>query len=271
MFLKGYSKNITSYDLFKAAALMLMLVDHIGSYFYTDVDFLRVVGRLCVPIWFFLIGYARNRDLSLGIISGAFILLVANYVVGMPLYSLNILFTIMITRIFLRGVDKYSPSLQTSVFAIVPVLCVLALPTLFLFEYGVHACVLALLGYYCRLKHDSKLTAKDDVSNFQILFLMAFLSYGAYQQLIFGFSLANLIFLFVGSFAVFVILLQFKPMELPHLTNRIPVFFVAIIRLCGRYTLEAYVLHLLVFKFVAIYIGMDDLEWFNLEYFTQGF
>ena len=47
---KQLPANITSYDLFKALALVLMLADHIGYYFYDDVDWWRVAGRICVPI-----------------------------------------------------------------------------------------------------------------------------------------------------------------------------------------------------------------------------
>ena len=53
---KALPKNITSYDLFKTLALVLMIADHIGFYFYPNELWLRAFGRLSAPMWLFLIG-----------------------------------------------------------------------------------------------------------------------------------------------------------------------------------------------------------------------
>ena len=59
---KTLSSYLTSYDLLKTLALVLMVIDHIGYFFYPEEMWWRVLGRLSVPIWFFLIGYANARD-----------------------------------------------------------------------------------------------------------------------------------------------------------------------------------------------------------------
>ena len=74
---KNLPRDLTSYDFLKAVAVLLMVIDHVGFYFYPDQQWFRVFGRLCVPIWFFLIGYARSRDLSLYLWGGMILLVFA--------------------------------------------------------------------------------------------------------------------------------------------------------------------------------------------------
>ena len=46
--------GLSAFDL-KCIAMVTMLLDHIGAYIYTDVLWLRIVGRLSFPIFCFLI------------------------------------------------------------------------------------------------------------------------------------------------------------------------------------------------------------------------
>ena len=57
-------KELTSYDLLKSLAVILMICDHIGYFFFPEEMWFRTLGRLCLPIWFFLIGYARGDEVS---------------------------------------------------------------------------------------------------------------------------------------------------------------------------------------------------------------
>jgi len=74
--------TVTSYDVWKTLAVLLMIIDHIGAYFLPDEQGLRILGRLCVPIWFFLVGYAQSRDLSWRLWAGVAILSISNYIGG---------------------------------------------------------------------------------------------------------------------------------------------------------------------------------------------
>lgn len=47
-------------DLWKSAALALILVDHLGFFIFTDQPWMLAVGRAALPIFFFLIGFSRN-------------------------------------------------------------------------------------------------------------------------------------------------------------------------------------------------------------------
>jgi hypothetical protein len=50
----------TALDWLKAAALVLVCLDHVG-YYWTEDDWLRVPGRLAAPVFFYLIGLSSRR------------------------------------------------------------------------------------------------------------------------------------------------------------------------------------------------------------------
>ena len=60
-----------------------------------------------------------------------------------------------------------------------------------------------------------------------------------------------------GTFAVMSALLFFKPISYPSLTTALPRPLVTLIQLMGRRTLEIYVIHLTLFKFIGMWISPD--------------
>src|SRR5690606_10698014 len=118
--------SLTSYDLIKAAAVLLMIVDHVGYYFFPDQDWFRVFGRMCVPIWFFLIGYARSRDLSLPLWIGLAALVVANMIAGMSIFPLNVLGTMILVRLVLDRVMDVATENARALVGVTVVLTLLA-------------------------------------------------------------------------------------------------------------------------------------------------
>ena len=138
------SKNITSYDLLKTFAVIFMVVDHIGMYFFPDDLWWRAAGRACVPVWFFLVGYARGRDLSPKILIGAALLLVANFLAGMPIFPLNVLVTIILIRLILNPLMTTTLSVTGREFwPMAMLLFLLAIPTMLITEYGPQALILS--------------------------------------------------------------------------------------------------------------------------------
>ena len=59
---KKYGDIPSSYDFIKFVAVVLMVIDHIGYYFFPYDLMWRSFGRMCVPIWLFLAGYAKPSD-----------------------------------------------------------------------------------------------------------------------------------------------------------------------------------------------------------------
>lgn len=259
---KSLPKEITSYDVLKAVAVLLMIVDHIGYYFYPDEQWFRVVGRMCVPIWFFLVGYARSRDFSPILWVGGGILIVSNFVVGMGVLPLNILFTIVFVRVVLDHVFLRMLKSRIDAFMGWLTLMLVLLPTYFLFEYGTAALILAFIGYIARNKDILK---KE---------------YGFY-------GVRSHVWVFGSAFAFFVsqvlFMGYFSPIQYACLFGGLtsmswglychfePKTFTTksyLVSFLGRYTLEIYVVHLMLFKVIAaVTISADSWSWFEFNVF----
>ena len=94
-------QEITSYDLLKTFAVIVMVIDRLGYYFFYDAPMWRAVGRTGFPVWFFLVGYSSGRNVPTRLVASAFILLATSPLLGLALLPLNALVTIMAIRIIL--------------------------------------------------------------------------------------------------------------------------------------------------------------------------
>jgi hypothetical protein len=154
---KPLPKEITSYDLFKTFAVLFMIIDHIGFYFYTDEGWWRIAGRMCVPVWFFLIGYASTRDIPMKLWVGSLILVLANIPGGHYILPLNILPTIIAIRLILDEFMRRALMQKSAFWALNVILVILALPTSILTEYGTLGLILAIYGYLYKRRHEPEI------------------------------------------------------------------------------------------------------------------
>lgn len=53
---------VSTTDLWKVAALILITLDHYGLFLDPQQDWWRVLGRASLPVWFFFVGFARSRN-----------------------------------------------------------------------------------------------------------------------------------------------------------------------------------------------------------------
>lgn len=258
------SKNITSYDLLKTFAVIFMVVDHIGMYFFPDDLWWRAAGRACVPVWFFLVGYARGRDLSPKILIGAGMLIAANFLAGMSIFPLNVLVTIILIRLILNPLMTTTLSVTGREFwPMAMLLFLLAIPTMLITEYGTQALILSIFGYLVR--HRQQVGNEKFIIGYMAFSLGSFVTM---QALAFDFTNAHIGFVIGAVLAVHVVLLVFRPQEYSALTAKIPPPITWILQFCGHRTLEIYVAHLLIFKALAVYWGLSGygfLDWRWIE------
>jgi hypothetical protein len=257
--------EITSYDVLKTAAVLLMIIDHIGYYFFPEEQMFRVIGRMCVPMWFFLIGFARSRDLDMRFLIGGAILVGADFIVGLSLLPLNILFTMFLMRLVLdRVTDTISRKGGAALWPLVVLIFLLTLPTMMVFEYGALGLLLVLYGWALRQQQEGKLpkTITNDTVN--ALTLSAYVIFVVMQVLAFGFKGVDFYMLAGLSLLSFGWLHFFKPGTYPRLTAALGPFGGAL-RWSGRHTLEIYVGHLILFKIMGL---MSQPERFALFQWT---
>lgn len=259
---KSLPSSITSYDLLKTFAVIIMIIDHIGLYFFPDDLWWRAVGRIGFPVWFFLVGHASGRDLPSKLLIGAGALIVANFFAGMTIFPLNALVTIIIIRLVIDKVMAVALQNEMQMWRVSAILFVLALPTGFLMEYGTLGLITAMFGYMVR--HRAAINNDDMVIRFMLFALGAFI---VMQVVSFGFSTEQFLFMALGTAAVRLVLYSFKPASYPTLGGYVSSVGRWFAQLCGRRTLEIYIVHLLAFKALAVYLGLEgfgllDWSWF---------
>ena len=253
---------LTTYDIVKTIAILLTVIDHIGFFFYPENYWFRVFGRACIPIWFFLVGYATSRNMGKDMWLWGGALLLSNFIFGGQIFPLNILVTIMAARFVLDRIARATfVDSERMVYSVVA-LTVLILPTMLVVEYGTAALMLALGGYAVR--HSETLNIGRRAQ--QVFIVAAVAIYALSQILLFDFSPLEqkaCAFL-VGLTAL--MMYFFKPLELVDLTNRIPRFLTEAVQFTGRYTMEIYVVHLLLFKAAAAYYGLIQYGFFAWDW-----
>ena len=260
------TNNLTTYDLFKAAAVILMIIDHVGYYFYPEENWFRVFGRMCVPIWFFLIGYANSRDLKWPIWTGAAILVLSNMVVGLSVLPLSVLGTIIAVRLVIDPLMQFMKRNAETFMCVSVVFLVLAIPSYSYTEYGTQGLALAIFGYLVR--HRPDIPGFKSPSALIIGYAMfCVATFTALQMLVFGFDQIEMMVLLHGIAAVFVLLYFFKPKELPQLSAKLPGVVRVGVQFLGRHTLAIYVGHLLLFKALGLMYQPDRFLFLNWSLF----
>ncbi|MFN3828052.1 MAG: TraX family protein [Micavibrio sp.] len=260
MSLKHLSKELTSYDLLKTVAVLLMLVDHTGYYFFPDDDWWRVFGRLCVPIWFFLIGYARSRDLGPKLWIGMLVLVFASGITGMGFFPVNILGTMIVIRLVIDKVMVRSMQVPEALWQVSTIFILLTMPSSYFFEYGSLAIVMAMYGWLVR----NHLDYAQGTIQMQRFFFLALGSFTFLQAFFFAFDQNQIVVMCAGTLVVMVGLMFFKPHSFSGTGEGAKAILFAPFRFMGRWTLEIYVAHLLVFKALVVVLQPDRftfLDW----------
>lgn len=258
-------RELTSYDLLKAVAIILMITDHVGHHFYPDEMWLRVLGRLCVPIWFFLVGYAKTSELSKSLWVGGAVVAVSSVVAGQYLLPLNILFTIIILRYVRSGLVKnglHSPDALRGIFLII--VCA-SLPSAILFEYGTLSMLFVLFGHIVRNKDDVyKRIEPQYIKIFAVVsFLTFFLIEGMSLPAV---SLPQAMVMFFGFLIVGITLWNFRPAVYIDAPNHMAPSIIRFIQFMGRRTLEIYVVHIVIFRVIAIFLYEDKYVFMDWHY-----
>jgi len=136
-----YGSEVNSHDLLKVSAITTMVIDHIGRFFLANNVWLRVVGRMAAPQFFFLVGYSGSYRFKRSILLYGLALCLVNYLVNPSMgilehiLPINILISFTLIKVLL---NKFDPTKLSSGFLILllAILMFLSLPTYFLIEYG---------------------------------------------------------------------------------------------------------------------------------------
>lgn len=235
---------LTPYDVLKSLALLLMLCDHIGAYLFPLDDWWRVIGRLCVPIWLFLIGYARSRRIDTPLIAAALFISILHYAVQDKFDGLNILWTIILLRLTLNPVMRWIGTSDTRLYFITFMLLVPALVIRSWLEYGTMAWILGIWGYLMRHNFtDQSGKSRPDIVIFYSL--MAIILFISMEAIAFSFTPVKIAVMAIGFIPIYFGLTVYLPRNI-LIGGKLPPFLRQGIAFLGQHTLEFYTLHLTV-------------------------
>lgn len=261
---KVITPKVTSYDLWKALAVILMLVDHVGVHFYPDEFWFRAIGRLCVPIWFFFIGYSTRDTVPISWWIGGFIVAISAFMSGQNFLPLNICFSLILARsLRVSIIDRafYNAEILRGMFL---VMVFSTLPTMYMFEYGALAFLFVVMGAMVRewddvVKHIRPIYLRMFVG---FSFFAYFMAQGAFVDQI---SVAQISLMMHGFLFISIGLMMFKPREFSVFDNIALRPFGWVLRVLGRRTLEIYVLHIVIIRAVAVYLFPDRFPFMQLK------
>lgn len=250
-----YGAEVTLYDALKFLALALMTIDHVGAYFLTGEGLLwcKAVGRACVPVWFFLAGYAQSRKLGGEILWCALFLVPINVIGYQGLLPLNILFNVIFCRFAVQWLNErgWGEKYLFEIFAA----CVALSPLTYnLFEYGTVGLAYAVMG--------DKLRRGLTAPRHQLYFALTTLLYLGYQAVWYDFRTLQMMVMVAGVVGISAYLTQFTPRVLPWFVAHTTL--AGVVKFFGRNTLYYYTFHRAVFVLAAVAFGFTKTDKFPL-------
>jgi non-ribosomal peptide synthetase-like protein len=155
-------------DWIKAAAIILVFIDHFGYFFVKDDLWWSAFGRLAAPTFFFLVGYAQTRTIPLHWIGlGVVLTLLDSWNADWAWVTPNILLSFAFIRIVRPYVQVLVQRHPWTAYAFLFCLLLVVLQIAGkLVDYGVEGWLWALFGLYHRRYVDGR-SATDVSGGFQ--------------------------------------------------------------------------------------------------------
>ncbi|MGB4106457.1 MAG: TraX family protein [Alphaproteobacteria bacterium] len=258
--LKSYGDALTAHDVLKAFALLTMIADHAGYFFFPEHEWLRVIGRLSAPVWFYLVGYTGARPVPQSWLIGGGIASACAIAIGGYVMPFNILFTLAAARVAMPYLERVAFSGRAAFVIVFITLAALSIPTAYILEYGTIGLLWALYGAQRRREPGEGQPGVQAV----LLAAMIVASY-LFQALTLPVMAGDHYLALAAALVVLFIVLQgFGPAR----WSVIPVY-ARPLQLLGRWTLEIYVLHLVAFRILAFFLYPGKYAFLQPEIFLQ--
>lgn len=255
---KVVTKELTALDLIKGLSMFVMMTDHVGYYFFPTDLWFRAFGRIDFPVWFFLPGYSKSRAFEKSWLIGGIILIAGNLITGFSLLPANAIFTIMLIRFSVDRIANYMMSDRIRFWAIAIVMAALFPVTYIFFEYGTLGIIIGVFGWLCR-NRDARPDGDRLARQYGVFCWIAF---SVLQEYMFHFDPLKFALMSLGTGMYLVILYLYRPMSFPDAEKKLGWLPPAFVRFMGRHTLEIYIFHLLLFKFIKLYYHPELLlQW----------
>lgn len=145
-------RNSSNYqDLLKTLAVISMLIDHIGLYFFPELDLMRMIGRTSMPIFCFFAGYNFHGKPNLLILFLGVLLYMAHTIIFWQFLTTNILIPIFLGQVYIYYFKNKLSNFYSSLPHVI-ITASLWTITWFIVDYGSLVITIMILGYIA--KHD---------------------------------------------------------------------------------------------------------------------
>jgi hypothetical protein len=136
-----YGPQINSHDLVKILAILTMVIDNVGLYFMYDNIWMRVIGRMAAPLFFYLVGYSGSYKFKYQILAlGIALCLIKFFVSNNPslienILPINILINFVLIKAILNRFD-FAKMRSSSLILLLAVLLLISDQTRTYIQYG---------------------------------------------------------------------------------------------------------------------------------------
>ena len=226
---------VSTRDVLKAVAALSMVIDHLGWLFLDDDPYLRLLGRVAAPVYFFLVGHASRYPIAAGLfIYGAII--TGFYSFEVQRFTLDILIVFLFVRVFL----SYAPAWLWRGLPLLAlfVACALLHRHFAVISYGTLGLLWAVCGYLRKNRNWNLYWWVPASMLFSVWQLMAWVD--PPQTLVFD---AGYLLLF-GALGFVMCVFRIRSLAVPGFL-KLPVLYLS------RFSLEIYAVHLTLFIVLA--------------------
>ena len=144
-------------NILKIIALVTMLIDHVGMFFFPNIIWFRVVGRIAFPIYAFFIAqgmhHSKNKQKYMVTLFLFGVLAELPYMFLMNnVFKLNVMFVFIFAGISIMLINKLSANFDFLTFSITVMqfVLIIILSGKGSIEYGLFGIGLILIFYYAR-------------------------------------------------------------------------------------------------------------------------
>lgn len=241
-------------DWLKAAAILLVFIDHVGDYFLESGEWWRLFGRLAAPAFFFLIGYSHSsRVPRRWIVMGGVLTALDLWRSEGDWTQLNILLNFALLRLSRPAANRLMTGDSWPRLLLVIGAAVLLVPDAdWVLEYGAEGWLWALVGFHQRALIDSlpcnSPTAARRAAMRNVTCVVAGLVYIFWEQREFSFNPTQLVIFAISIAMLCIVFCKFRRGPSPI---QPPAPATALLQFVGRRTLELYFVDVAVSSVLA--------------------
>ncbi|MDX1949719.1 MAG: TraX family protein [Rickettsiales bacterium] len=228
-----------NYDVLKFIAIFTMVIDHIGSYFFQDIEIFREIGRIAFPIFLFLVGYSEKFEPRYNLLFYGIIITIAHNSL-IKFQQADILISIFLSCLVMKYL-KNKNYLDIKYFNEILISTIIwSFFTSFIFAYGTIAFMFAIAGYFFKTQPEN---------NKVKLFLFISIFFNLLNYYVFSSTpktSLNTIFIVLIGYITYFLLSNFRLSEVNFIGKDL-------IKSVSQNALFIYIFHKLLFILMAYY------------------